>query len=257
MDMSRLLNAVDPWIAAALFALSMLAGWAVGWWRGRSLRQEARESPPHKLSDAILALLGLLLGFTFAMSLGKHDHRREMVVADSIAIGDFYTCVSLLKEPVRGKLQALVRKYLEHRLPVGHFSMDEAALQRKLDEIQEMHHQMQLRVGEAVDGGTPVVVPLVNTFNALTSSHAARLAAGRDRLPGVIVLLLFLAAVLSMAVVGKQQGAAKAWRPGSSMGFAVLVCMVVWVTLDLDQPDHGWIAVSQEPLQRLLKGMEK
>ena len=100
--MSRLLIDVDPWMAAALFALAMLAGWAVGWWRGRSLRQEARESPPHKFSDAILALLGLLLGFTFAMSLGKHDHRREMVVADSNAIGDFYTCVSLLKEPVRG-----------------------------------------------------------------------------------------------------------------------------------------------------------
>jgi hypothetical protein len=41
------------------------------------------------------------------------------------------------------------------------------------------------------------------------------------------------------------------------MGFAVLVCMVVWVTLDLNQPDRGWIAVSQEPLQRLLKGIEK
>src|SRR6516162_4212566 len=140
MDMSRLLTDLDPWIAAALFALAMLAGWAVGWWRGRSLRQEARESPPHKFSDAILALLGLLLGFTFAMSLGKHDHRREMVVADSNAIGDFYTCVSLLKEPVRGKLQALVRQYVEHRLSVGQFFMDEAALQRKLDEIQEMHH---------------------------------------------------------------------------------------------------------------------
>jgi hypothetical protein len=116
---------------------------------------------------------------------------------------------------------------------------------------------MQSLVGEAVDGGTPVVVPLVNTFNELTSSHAARLASGRDRLPGIIVLLLFLAAVVSMAVGGKQQGAANAWRPGSSMGFPVLVCVVVWVTLDLNQPDRGWINVSQEPLQRLLKGTER
>ena len=77
-----------------------------------------------------------------------------------------------------------------------------------------------------------------------------------DRLPEIIVLLLFLAAVLSMAMVGRQQGTAKAWRPGSSVGFAVLVCMVVWVTLDLNQPDRGWITVSQEPLQRLLKGMQ-
>jgi hypothetical protein len=163
-----------------------------------------------------------------------------------------------LKEPVRGKLQALVRQYVEHRLSVAHFSItDEAALQGKLDKSHEMHGQMQSLVGEAVDGGTPMVVPLVNTLNALTSSHAARLAAARDRLPVSIVLLLFLAAVLSMEVVGRQQGAAQAWRPGSSIGFAVLVCMVVWVTLDLNQPQRGWIAVSQEPLQRLLKGIEK
>ena len=255
--MSKLLTDVDPWITAVLFAVAMLAGWAVGWWRGRSLRSETREAPPHKFNDAILAVLGLLLAFTFAMSLGKHDHRREMVLADSNSIGDFYTCVGLLREPVRGKLQASVRQYAEHRLSVGHFSMDEAALQRKLDEIQEMHSHMQSLVEEAVDGGTPVVVPLVNTFNALTSNHAARLAAGRDRLPGSIVLLLFLAAVLSMGVVGRQQGAGQAWRPASTIGFAALVCMVVWVILDLNQPDRGWITVSQEPLQRLLKSMDK
>jgi hypothetical protein len=162
-----------------------------------------------------------------------------------------------LKEPVRGKLQALVRQYVEHRLSVGRSSADEAAVQRKHDEIQAMHRAMQTLVGEAVDGGTPVVVPLVNTFNALTSKHVARLAAERDRLPGSIVLLLFLAAMMSMEVVGRQQGTAQAWRPTSTIGFAVLVCMVVWVTLDLNQPERGWITVSQEPLERLLKGMDK
>ena len=100
-----------------------------------------------------------------------------------------------------------------------------------------------------------LVVPLVNTFNALTSSHAARLAADRDRLPGSVVYLVFLAAVLSMAVVGRLQGTAQAWRPVSTIGFAVLVSLVVWVTLDLNQPERGWIKVSLEPLQRLLTGM--
>ena len=44
-----------------------------------------------------------------------------------------------------------------------------------------MHNRMQALVGEAVDGQTPVVVPLVNTLNGVTSSHAARLAALLDR----------------------------------------------------------------------------
>lgn len=255
--MSAFLSEVDAWVMAVLLAVAMLAGWATGWWRGRSLSTEEREAPASKFNDAILALLGLLLAFTFSMSLVKHEQRRQMVVTDSNAIGDFYTCVSLLKEPVRGKLQPVVRQYVEHRLSLARSSADEASLPRKLDEIQEMHRQMQSLVEEAVDGGIPLVVPLVNTLNAVTSGHAARVAAVRDRLPSSIVLLLFLASVLSMALMGKQQGASREWRPGATLGFTVLVCMVVWVTLDLNQPQRGWITVSQEPLQQLLKGMEK
>jgi MFS superfamily sulfate permease-like transporter len=94
-------------------------------------------------------------------------------------------------------------------------------------------------------------------LNALTSSHAARLAALRDRLPPSVVLLLVVTAVLCMIVMGWQQGASNERHPGSAIGFTVLVCMVLWVTLDLNQPQRGWITVSQEPMQQLLKGMEK
>jgi hypothetical protein len=33
--------------------------------------------------------------------------------------------------------------------------------------------------------------------------------------------------------------------------------MAVWVIMDLNQPQRGWITVSQEPMERLLKGMEE
>ena len=62
-----------------------------------------------KFDDASLAFIGLLLAFTFGMSLAKHDHRRDMMVADSNAIGDFYTCARMLKETVQTKLQTVVR----------------------------------------------------------------------------------------------------------------------------------------------------
>jgi hypothetical protein len=201
--------------------------------------------------------LGLLLTFTFSISLAPHEQRRQMVVTDSNGIGDFYTTASLLKEPVRGKLQTAVRRYVEHRVALPKSVVDEASLQRSLDEVREMHQQMQDLVQEAIDGGTPVVVALVNTLNALTSSHAARLAALRDRLPAGVVLMLVVAAILCMIVIGWQQGATSEKHPAAALGFTVLVCMVVWVTLDLNQPQRGWITVSQEPLQQLLKGMQK
>jgi predicted benzoate:H+ symporter BenE len=100
-----------------------------------------------------------------------------------------------------------------------------------------------------------VALPLVNTYNALTSSHAARLAALRDRLPGSVVAILLAAAVLSMVVMGRQQGTLGERRHGATVGFIVLVSLVVWVTLDLNQPNRGSIIVNQEPLERLLAAM--
>jgi hypothetical protein len=255
--MNSILLQVDAWVIAAVVAAAMLVGWALGLWRGRRLSAEQREAPAARLNDAVMALMGLLLAFTFSISHAKHDERRLMVVAESNSIGDFYTCASLLKEPLRGRLQGQVRDYVQHRLALAKQPLDEATIQQKLGEIQRMHDRMQALVGEAVDEGTPVVVPLVGTFNSVTSSHAARLAAARDRLPASIVLLLFLAAVVSMALMGRQQGVSGHREVAASLGFIVLVSMVVWVTLDLNQPQRGLITVSQEPLQRLLTGMGK
>jgi hypothetical protein len=187
------------------------------------------------------------------MSLSRHDQRRLMVVTDANAIGDFYTCASLRNDPVRGRLQAVVRRYAEYRLAMVSSRLDE----ERLREAQEMQSEMQALVKQAVDAGTPVTVPLVNTLNEVTSSHIARLAAARDRLQASIVALLFLTAVTSMVLMGRHQGTSGDLHLGSTLGFVVLVCMTVWVILDLNQPHQGLIRVSQEPMQRVLAGMGK
>jgi hypothetical protein len=250
--MSAIWTELNPFVTAALLGLAMLLAWAIAWWRGHRVHRNGRDASSGKFTDATFALLGLLLAFTFSMSLVKHEQRRQMAVTDSNAIGDFSTCVGLLEDPPRSHLQRVVRGYVEHRLSLAEAALDEATLQQELQSIQRMHGELQSLVKAAVDNGTPVVVPLVSTLNELTSSHAARMAAVRDRLPPTIELLLFLAAVLATALLGRQQGSADEIRPGGTMGFIVLVCMVVWVTLDLNQPQKGWITVSQESLQQLL-----
>jgi hypothetical protein len=246
----------EPWVLAALVMLAMIAGWSAGWWRGRALRGGNADSAGNKFSDAIMALLGLLLAFTFSMSLVKHEQRRQMSVSDSNAIGDFYTCVSLLEDPLRGNIQGLLRKYVEHRMAIARPSTDEASLQQALDDIHAMHSEIQTLLKEAVDQGTPVTVPLVNTFNDVTSNHAARLAAVRDRLPWSILVLLGLAAVISVILVGKQQSMTKDSSLGATLGFILLVSLVIWVILDLNQPQRGSIRISQEPLEQLLETFE-
>lgn len=251
----ELLTSVSPWVPACLLGATMLAGWTAGWCWGR--RYGKAFEPSQKLNDASLALLGLLLGFTFSMSLGKYEQRRQMVISDSNAIGDFYTCAGLLRSPEREQLQKVIRSYAENRLAMTKQTLDRETLESRLAESQQQHEEMQAQVDAAITRGTPVVVPLVNTLNNLTSSHGARLAAFQDRLPPSIILVLGFAAVLSMVMAGTIEGSTGERHAGSTLAFIMLVSLVVWVIVDLNQPGAGSITVSQEPMRRVLEGMGK
>jgi hypothetical protein len=247
----------DSWIIASMLAPLMFAAWGAGWWVGWRERRADHEPLVSKFDDASLAVLGLLLGFTFSMAMVKHDQRRLMVVADSNAIGDFYTCATLLNEPVRTKLQAVIRNYTQLRFDLAHQPWDPSRLDSALPRMQTMQGQMTELVAQALRNGTPISVSLTNTLNGVTSNHAARLAAIRDRLPPSIILLLYLSAVLSAMLVGREQGAFGGVEIAGTVCFILLVSFTVYVTLDLNQPERGLITVSQEPFEHLLSSMSK
>jgi hypothetical protein len=247
---------LPAWLSALGLAAAMFATFALGWGLGRRWPRLGT-TPPSRLDDASLATLGLLLAFTFSLALMQHNQRRERAVEDSNAIGNFYTCAGLLDHPLRGRLQALIRRYLERRVMLGHARTSEAVLQQQLPVIREMHSEMKELVHEAVVQNSPVTIPLVNTLNEVTSSHAARLAAVHYRLPWSILTLLGVAAIVCMLIVGTEQGAVGERNLVAISVFVILVSMVVWVTLDLNQPGTGVITVSQEPLERLLTTMAR
>jgi len=254
--MGGLIERIDPLLLALAFAAAMLVAWGIGWWRGRRAKPEPGEDPGIKFTDAALALLGLLLAFTFSLSLARHDHRRAMVIAESNAIGDFYTCASLLKESHRSRLQDRIREYGQFKLDEVRHRRSESDLEEKLRWVQTIHARMTVIVAEAIGEGTPIAVSLTNTLNNVTSTHASRLAAYRERLPWSIVLLLFLGAVVPSFLMGLQQGRSPRPHLSGTVCFFLMVTLVIFVTLDLNQPDSGTIRVSQEPFERLLQSME-
>jgi hypothetical protein len=242
-----------PWLSALVLGAAMLATFAVGWRVGRRWPRLGK-APPSRLDSATLAIVGLVLAFTFSLAMTEHKERREQALEDANAISNLHACASLLDDPVRGQLRALVRRYLERRVMLAR-ARKRAVLARELPIIDQMHAEMLELVREAVAQRTPVTTPLVNALNQVTSRNAARLAALHHRLPWIIVVLLGVAAIVSTFAVGVQQGALGDRNLVHMTVFSVLVSLVVWVTLDLNQPGTGIIAVSQEPLERLLATM--
>jgi hypothetical protein len=248
----------DPWVAAVCLAVLMAVTWAVGWRSGVSARRRGEPPADTKLDDAALALLGLLLAFTFSMALNKYERRREAVVTDSNAIGDFYTCATLIPQPARTRLQDVVREYTRLRVELGsHPSPTREDVDRALARFDQMQGRMTELVGEALSAGTPIAVPITNTLNGVTSSQASRLAALRDRVPGSVILLLAVTATLSAGLVGREQGVSPRPSLAGTLTFIVIVALTVYVTLDLNHPTRGFIRLSQEPMERLLVSMGK
>jgi len=248
---------LDASIIASTTVPLMFAAWGAGWWIAQRQIRAGSKPPMSKFDDASLALLGLLLGFTFSMAIVKHDQRRLMVVADSNAIGDFYTCATLLKEPVRTRLQTVIRDYAQLRLDLARPGAGSSRLERELPRMQSMQGQMTALVAQALQEGTPIAVSLTNTLNGVTSNHAARLAAIRDRLPPSIIVLLFVSAMVSAMLVGREQGASGAVEIVGTASFIVMVSLAIYVTLDLNQPERGLITVSLEPFEHLLASMAR
>ena len=254
-----MIERLDAWLTALIFAVSMLASWSLGWRCGRRSTPEPGDDPGTKFTDASMALLGLLLAFTFSLALGRHDQRRQAAVADSNAIGDFYTCASLLKKESssRARLQALVRDYARHKLEMVRQSGRESDQEEAIQRCQEMQTQMTGIVADALTEVTPIAVSLTNTLNNLTSSDAAHLAANQEKLPWIIVVLLLLGSVVPAFLMGLQQGASHKAHLSGTFSFIVLVSLVILVTLDLNQPARGLIRVNYESLERLVQSMGK
>jgi hypothetical protein len=253
--MEQIGYAADPVVVTIVLAILTLAAWRIGIGMGRKLRAENRTPP--QFDSAVMSLFALLLAFAFGTSMGKYDQRRLAVVQDSNAIGDFYTCATLLKEPIRSKLQAVIRAYAEERLQLARQPTNRLDLESALTDFRRMHEEMTTLVGQALSGGTPLAVSLTNTLNALTSSHVARLGAIRDHLPGSILALLFVSTIVSAILIGRNQGFSASFDPTGALCFTLIVCCAIYVTLDLNRPELGLIRVSQEPIERLISSMAK
>jgi len=254
MDLDQIVAPLDIHIIVLALGVAMLAAWQIGRCMGGCLRGKDGVKPS-KFDDASIGLLGLLLAFSFGTSIAKHDQRRLAVVADANAIGDLYTCASMLKEPGRTTLQAVIRKYAQLRFDLSRRRPHRGDLEEALARFGRIHDQMTALVEQALSEGAPIAVPLANALNNVTSNQTLRLAAYRDRLPTSIVFLLYTCAIVTAMLIGREQGVEGSTDVAGTVCFILLVSIAVYVTLDLNRPESGLIRVSQEPIERLLSPM--
>lgn len=202
------------------------------------------------LEGAVIGLLALILGFTFAMGLSRFETRRDAILTEANAIGTTALRARLLPEAHRKEVLGLLRDYVNVRLDITQrpWTPDNlAAAIEKSNALQEKLGQQAMAVAATDNAMVPTGL-FIQTLNETIDDQAKRLAALRNRVPNIVLLALFGIAIVASGFAGYASGldARRSRMPVYVMG--LLAFAVIMLILDLDRPGAGFIEVSQQPM---------
>jgi hypothetical protein len=247
---------LTPWVIGSICAGLMLAFWLIAFhWHRRQIESGSlREGEGGVLMDeACLAILGLLLAFTFAAAYSKYDNRNSKVADDANALRSLHFRCELLPEPWQKQIIPLAREAIEQRLlivrpenvnPNGARAINEKACATE-SQMLAVVRRMNLDKDAASLCG-----PVADAVNAVAGTHQARIDAARDHVPLPVVALLLLVASISAFQLGRSQAFSGRLRK-TTISLMLLVAAIILVTFDLESPLRGLIMTDQAPIIRL------
>ncbi len=226
---------------------------------GRYLRHRSEHlrEPLGVLQAALLGLVGLVLAFGLALAVGRYETRRAAVVDDANAIGTTYLRAQTLNEPIRTRSLQLLTRYTDTSLRLSHSVPTTSKASHAVADGDKLQRQLWRLGGQALADAPLASAPrlYVETLNEMIDMQTVRVAALNNRVPGPVLavevvsaavalgLLAFYLAILGRGVLPVLLAAA-------------LICLLLWVTFDLDRPERGVIRIPDTPLTSLRASME-
>ena len=222
----------------------------LGWRLGTRTKGHGASGNISALEQSLLGLLALIIGFTFLMALTRFEARREAVLNEANAISTTALRARLLPEPYRTESLKLLREYAQMRIdyiPTGKSFAELPTLIDRSNNIQEALWQQV----KALSVKNTNVVPtglFIQALNEMIDNQGKRLSALRNYIPDVVLLSLFGIAAIACGFAGYAGGLDPLRTRMPTFIAAFLVCSVLFVILDLDRPNAGFITISQQPM---------
>src|SRR4030042_3504694 len=126
---------------------------------------------------AVMTLLALLLGFTYAMSQGRFEARRQLVVEEANAIGTTYLRAKTLPEPRSSEIQELLRQYVALRGEIARMTDDTPEKIREIDNRSKQLHSLIWSHAPALARESPNAITSIflQALHEMIDLHSKRL----------------------------------------------------------------------------------
>jgi hypothetical protein len=232
---------------AAMLVAGNYAGFRFGLWQ-RSQRAEDDKAPASAIMGSTLGLLAFILAFTFSMSSGRFDTRRNLVLEEAGAIMTAYQRAQFLPEPQKATCSDLLREYVELRLTMPALDdLDAAqAAVRRSEKIQDL-----LWAQAAALAGQPnaILSGYIQSLGTLTDLQMKRVrAAVWNRIPTTIEVMLYVLAFMGLMTMGYNAGLAGTRPTLPTLVLVLAFSAIIVLIADLERPRQTLFKVSQEPM---------
>ena len=262
MEFSPLYN-YPIWFAGVLFVavlfIALESGYRVGI-RGRKTWKDADTGGGAVVLTSMLALMGLVIAFTYASGVSRYDNRKNAVTIEANALGTAFLRADLVVEPGRTELRKVLLDYARTRYIVSgsteiRTNADRQAILDRTMKAQAKIWPATKRIVEQENPG-PIESALVAAINDLLDAHTIRLVAVFDKLPRVVMWMLVFISAASLGVAAYNagiQGRMSRWR---MTAFALVLSGIMLEILDFDRPNDRLVTVSQYSINSAIVQME-
>src|SRR5271165_7256010 len=250
-----LLNRPITFSVITLLILWLAAEIGVALRRYRPLKDEERDDFG-LVQTAALTLLGLIIGFSFSMAIGRYDQRKNYEEEEANAIGTEYVRADLLSDANAEKVHTLLNKYLDQRI-LFYQSRDA----NELRQINADTAQLQNEMWSAVKSGaltqpTAIATLTLSGMNDVLNSQGYTQAAWWNRIPVAAWGLMGAIAVCCNLLVGFAARHAKDKFRYFMLLILPLVLSISFLLLaDIDSPRGGLIRVIPQNLLSLSQSL--
>lgn len=233
-------------VSIGLFA-GMLLCLDVGYRLG--CRASHRQTSSHEgigaLEAAVYALLGLLLGFTFAGATSRFDAHRQLIVKEANAIGTAYLRLDELPAEAQPEMRRLFRDYLDARLRMQASLPDLKAAGREMERSAQLEREIWARAvaSSRLDPSQNAARLLLPALNQMFDVTAERSVAFQAHLPPLIFYLLMFIALMSSLLAGYSMAKRKSRSLLHMFLFAACISATIYAVTDLEYPRVGLIRV--------------
>jgi len=251
-------------VDAGILCLMLFLGCVLMVIVGKALRDKFLATDDHETKGGVNALLGALFGlwgfmlaFTFGNVSTRFENVRASMVEEANIIRGVILRVETFPDSIQGGFREDVKKYLQTRIDYYEHAEDLETFSKSKQDAVEIGKRLWSRTVDAshLPNLSLTASTMLSSLSSMYDVGAKRDALLMSGLPGPIRYMLFFIALVISFVGGFTSPILKTKEWVVIIGFIILACSIIFITLDLARPMRGLIRpdVEQTKIVQLLE----